>query len=110
MALLKRSQRITVGVLLQKAINLLNQDRNQEALNLINQAHKLSPKDPVILSFLGSIQLKCGLFSEAAESCSKALRYNPEEYDAYLMGGHFLEKSMRISTFMRRQKRHTGKD
>mgnify|MGYP001767446946 CR=1 FL=1 len=110
MALIKRSQRIKVGDILRKALDLHNQDKNQEALKLLSQAHQLAPKDPVILSFLGSIQLKCGLYSEAAVSCSKALRYNPSEYDAYLMDGNFLEKYMRISTFFRRQKRHTGKD
>ncbi|PWR73137.1 tetratricopeptide repeat protein [Methanospirillum stamsii] len=87
MPLIKNSPRKKIGDLLQKAINLHSQDRNQEALKLINQAYNLAPNDPFILTLQGCIQLRCGLFSEAAESCRKALRINPTEYDAYLYLG-----------------------
>ena len=76
-----------IGDLLQKALHLHLQNRNQEALKLLNQAHKLAPNDPCILSLQGCIQLRCNLFSEAAESCKKALRYNPSDYETYLYLG-----------------------
>ncbi len=84
---IKRSQRMKIGDLLQKALHLHTQNRNQEALKLLNQAHKLAPNDPCILSLQGCIQLRCNLFSEAAESCKKALRYNPSDYETYLYLG-----------------------
>jgi tetratricopeptide (TPR) repeat protein len=87
MTLIKRSQRKKIGDLLQTALHLHSQERNQEALKLLNQAYNLAPKDPVILSLQGCIQLKCGLFSEATESCRKALQYNPSDYETYLYLG-----------------------
>lgn len=87
MALINNSQRRKVGSLLQRALLLHAQEKNQEALKFINQAHKLAPTDPVILSCRGCIQLKCGLYPEASESCKKAIRYDPSDYEVYVYLG-----------------------
>ncbi len=61
-------------------------DRYREALNLIQQAHKLLPEDPAVLDSLGWVLYRMGRINEAINHLRQALKILPDAEVAAHLG------------------------
>lgn len=61
-------------------------NRFQEAYELINKAHELSPDDPAIIDSLGWVQYKLGMYPQARDNLDKAYKLYPDAEVAAHLG------------------------